>query len=255
MRYDDEKDPGTAALAAVAGLARSVEALTRDVAAMKTGLRQTASKTAVARLNDTVASLGNTVASFEELLTRLAAAKPSNGKPADGSDVEPVRSWLRMPEHDPAAVEAVLSELLPWMESTYLRYATARETLPPCWLWHPDIVEELLWLMDTWTTAYDSDEASNKLVGDWHDRQRPGVTRRIGEYAESCDVLAHRDTAGHPAVTVPLAADADPFVTWWTTSRTTHGPAPTPDQIKAGRRGGLTAVPNSAPNSTAGGHR
>lgn len=253
MRYDDDKDPGTAALAAVAGLARSVEALTRDVAAMKTGLQQTASKTAVARLSDSVASLGNTVASFEELLTRLAAAKPSNGRADtnDGSDAEPVRSWLRLPEHDAAAVEAVLSELLPWMESTYLRYATARESLPPCWLWHPEIVEELLWLMDAWTTAYDSDEASNKLVGDWHDRQCPGVTRRIGEYAEACDVLAHRDTAGQPAVTVPLAADADPFVTWWATSRDTHGPVPTPEQIKAGRRGGLTAVPIP----TAGGHR
>ncbi|MEU4603480.1 hypothetical protein AB0F43_10920 [Kribbella sp. NPDC023972] len=252
MQYDDEKDPGTAALAAVAGLARSVEALTRDVAAMKAGLKQTASKTAVARLNDTVASLGHTVASFEDLLTRLAVARPSHGrgKPADASSVEPVRSWLRLPE-DPAAVEAVLSELLPWMESTYLRYATARETLPPCWLWHPEIVEELLWLMDAWNAAYDSDEASNKLVGDWHDRQRPGVTRRIGEYAPACDVLAHRDPAGQRAVTVPLAADADPFVTWWATNRDDNGPAPTPEQIKAGRRGGLTAVPNS----TAGGQR
>ncbi|MGW1341339.1 hypothetical protein ACWCOV_09820 [Kribbella sp. NPDC002412] len=252
MRYDDDKDPGTAALAAVAGLARSVETLSRDVAAMKTGLQHTASKAAVSRLNDTVASLGNTVASFEELLTRLAAK--SNGgrsRAAAESEVEPVRSWLRLPEHDAAAIEAVLSELLPWMESTYLRYATARETLPPCWLWHPEIVEELLWLMDAWTAAYDSDEASNKLVGDWHDRQRPGVTRRIGEYAPACDVLAHRDPAGQPAITVPLAADADPFVTWWSTNRDTHGPAPTTEQIKAGRRGGLTAVPNT----TAGGQR
>ncbi|MEV0290659.1 hypothetical protein AB0H36_41575 [Kribbella sp. NPDC050820] len=251
MQHDDEKDPGTAALAAVAGLARSVESLTRDVAAMKKGLQQTASKTAVARLNDTVASLGNTVASFEDLLTQLAAGPGTGrGKAADASSVEPVRSWLRLPEDDEAAVQSLLSELLPWMEATYLRYATARESLPPCWLWHPEIVEELLWLMDAWTTAYDSDEASNKLVGDWHDRQRPGVTRRIGEYAPACDVLAHRDTAGQTAVTVPLAADADPFVTWWATSRDTHGPAPTPEQIKAGRRGGLTAVPD-----TAGGQR
>jgi hypothetical protein len=256
MQYDDEKDPGTAALAAVAGLARSVEALTRDVAAMKTGLQQTASKTAVARLNDTVASLGNTVASFEDLLTRLAAT-PASARKAPGSsassDVEPVRSWLRLPEHNEAAVQTVLSELLPWMEATYLRYATARESLPPCWLWHPEIVEELLWLMDAWTAAYEGDEASNKLVGDWHDRQRPGVTRRIGEYAPACDVLAHRDAAGQHAITVPLAADADPFVTWWATGREDNGPAPTPEQIKAGRRGdrgGLTAVPD-----TAGGQR
>lgn len=252
MQYDDEKDPGTAALAAVAGLARSVETLTRDVAAMKTGLHQTASKTAVSRLNDTVAALGNTVSSFEDLMTRLAA-KPgsSRGKAAGESGVEPVRSWLRLPEQDAAAVEAVLSELLPWMEATYLRYATARETLPPCWLWHPEIVEELLWLMDACTAAYESAEASNKLVGDWHDRQRPGVTRRIGEYAPACDVLAHRDGAGQRAAVVPLAADADPFVTWWATGRDANGPGPTPEQIKAGRRGGLTFVPTT----TAGGQR
>ncbi|TDW91106.1 hypothetical protein [Kribbella sp. VKM Ac-2566] len=256
MQYDDEKDPGTAALAAVAGLARSVETLSRDVAAMKTGMQQTASKTAVARLNDTVASLGNTVASFEDLLTRIASTPAGARKAAgsgDCSDVEPLRSWLRLPEHDQAAVETVLSELLPWMESVYLRYATAWETLPPCWLWHPEIVEELLWLMDAWTIAYEGEEASNKAVGDWHDRQRPGVTRRIGEYAPACDVLAHRDTAGQRAITVPLAADADPFVTWWATARDDNGPAPTPEQIKAGRRGdrsGLTAV-----RDTAGGQR
>jgi hypothetical protein len=252
MRHDDEKDPGTAALAAAAGLARSVESLTRDVAAMKQGLQQTASKTAVTRLAETVTTLGNTVASFEDLLTRLTAKPGSGGNTTadDAGEVEPVRSWLRLPE-DTAAVEAVLSELLPWMETTYLRYSTARESLPPCWLWHPEIVEELLWLMDAWTAAYEGPEASNKLVGDWHDRQRPGVTRRIDEYAPSCDVLAHRDTAGQRAVVVPLAADADPFVTWWATSRDNHGPAPTPEQIKAGRRGGLTAVPTN----TAGGQR
>jgi hypothetical protein len=251
MRYDDDKDPGTAALAAVAGLARSVDALTRDVAAMKTGLQQTASKTAVARLNDTVASLGNTVTAFEDLLTRVTAKPSSTRGKAEGSgDAEPVRSWLRLPE-ERTAVETVLSELLPWMESTYLRYATNIESLPPCWLWHPEIVEELLWLMDAWTGAYEGPEASNKLVGDWHDRQRPGVARRIGEYAPSCDVLKHRDSAGQPAVVVPLAADADEFVTWWADDRDANGPEPTPEQIKAGRhRGGLTAVPD-----TAGGQR
>jgi len=249
MQYDDDKDPGTAALAAVAGLARTVETLSREVYSLNQGIKQTASKTAVTRLNDTVASLGNTVASFEDLLARLAA-KPGKATAAEANDAEPVRSWLRLPEQDTAAVETVLSELLPWMEATYLRYSTAREALPPCWLWHPEIVEELLWLMDAWTAAYEGAEASNKLVGDWHDRQRPGVSRRIGEYAPSCDVLKHRDDAAQRAVTVPLAADADPFVTWWATGRDNNGPAPTPEQIKAGRRGGLTAVPD-----TAGGQR
>ena len=250
MQYDDEKDPGAAALSAAAGLARQVDAINRDIYTLKRGMDQAADKNTVNNLAKTVASLGNTVASFEDLLERLTAkpAKPGNGNDGDAA-AEPIRSWLRLPE-DTAAVQTVLSELLPWMESIYLRYSTAREELPPCWLWHPEIVEELQWLMDAWTAAYEGPEASNKLVGDWHDRQRPGVTRRIAEYAPSCDVLKHRDDADKRAVTVPLAAEADPFVTWWAGDRDNNGPEPTPAQIKAGRRGGLAAVPD-----TAGGQR
>jgi hypothetical protein len=249
MRHDDEQDPGTAALTAVAGLARQVDTLGRDVYTLNQAAKSTAAKADLKALTRTVESLGNTVTSFEDLLARLTA-KPAKNKASGDGDAEPVRSWLRLPEEDVAAVEAVLSELLPWMESVYLRYATARDELPPCWLWHPEVVEELVWLMDAWTAAYDGPEASNKLVGDWHDRQRPGVTRRIGEYAPSCDVLKHRDEAGQRAVAVPLAAEADPFVTWWATGRDGTGPEPTPAQIKAGRRGALAAVPD-----TAGGQR
>ncbi|MEU4390182.1 hypothetical protein [Kribbella sp. NPDC023855] len=251
MDHTDHVDPGTAAMSAVAGLARQVEAINQDVYTLKRKADDAASKATVKNLAKSVESLGNTVTSFEDLLARLTAkpAKPGSGADSD-DDAGPVRSWLRLPEQDAGAVEAVLSELLPWMESIYLRYSTARDGLPKCWLWHPEVVEELVWLMDAWTAAYDGPEASNKLVGDWHDRQRPGVTRRIGEYAGDCDVLQHRDDADQRAVTVPLAADADPFVTWWATARDDNGPAPTQDQIKAGRRGGLTAV-----SETAGGNR
>jgi len=241
MKHEDHVDPGVAAQRAVAGLARSVEALTRDVQALQGGMRNAASATEVTRLAKIVSELG-------DLLTQ---APPGRGTAKGGGkgEPEPVRSWLTLAE-DQAAVEQVLSELLPWMQTIYLRYGDAREALPPCWLWHPEIVEELLWLMDAWTAAYQGPDASNKLVGDWHDRQRLGVTKRINTYAPSCDALAHRDPAGQPAVTVPLAADADPFVAWWATGRDNHGPAPTPEQIKAGRRGGRTAVPD-----TAGGQR
>ena len=58
MRHDDPKDPAEAALAAVAGLARSVESLTRDLAAMKKGLKNTASATQVSQLAQVVTDLG-----------------------------------------------------------------------------------------------------------------------------------------------------------------------------------------------------
>ena len=96
MRHDDEKDPGTAALAAVAGLARAVEALTRDVEAMKKGLQQSASATEVTRLARIVTELG-------EVLTR----NPQGSKGKDKA--EAVRSWLTLAE-DAAAVETAIRE-------------------------------------------------------------------------------------------------------------------------------------------------
>ncbi|MEU0093884.1 hypothetical protein [Kribbella sp. NPDC006257] len=235
MKHEDHQDPGTAAIAAVAALARTVEGLARDVAAMKKGLKLAATAQSVTHLAGVVDSLTETL------------GKPAPGKVKE--QTEPVRSWLTLPD-DRQAVEAVLAELLPWMQLVYLRYSDAQATLPPCWLWHPDIVEELVWLMDAWTLAFEGPEASTKLVGDWHDRQRPGVMRRVGLYATGCDLPTHLTDAGEPIVAVPLAADADPFVTWWASDRDHNGPAPTPDQIRAGRRGGLTAVPD-----TAGDHR
>ncbi|GAB2580316.1 hypothetical protein [Kribbella endophytica] len=243
MKHDDHEDPGVAAQRAVAGLARTVEALSRDVQAMKGGLRNVASAGELTRLAKVVTELG-------EVLTQAPAKRTSSG--ADTDEAAPaVRSWLVLAE-DEAAVQTVLSELLPWLQTVYLRYKDGRESLPVCWLWHPEIVEELLWLMDAWTAAFHGQEASLKLAGDWHDRQRPGVAKRVTGYGEGCSVLAHREHAGQPAVTVPLMNDADPFVTWWATGRDQHGPTPTPEQVKAGRPGGaaLTAVPN-----TAGGQR
>jgi hypothetical protein len=243
MKHQDHEEPGVAAQRAVAGLARTVEALSRDVDAMRSGLKHTASARELTRLAKVVTELG-------EAMTQ-APAKRSNGRSGDDEAATAVRSWLVLAE-DEAAVQAVLSELLPWLQTVYLRYKDGRESLPVCWLWHPEIVEELLWLMDAWTAAFHGEEASLKQVGDWHDRQRPGVAKRVTGYGEGCSVLAHRENAGQPAVTVQLMNDADPFVTWWATGRDHNGPTPTPEQIKAGRPGGasLTAVPN-----TAGGQR
>jgi hypothetical protein len=243
MKHEDHEEPGVAAQRAVAALARTVESVSRGLDDLKAGMRQTASAAELTRLARTVTELA-------EAMTQ-APAKRSSGGSAEDEVAPAVRSWLVLAE-DEAAVQKVLSELLPWLQTVYLRYKDGRESLPVCWLWHPEIVEELLWLMDAWTAAFHGQEASLKLAGDWHDRQRPGVAKRVTGYSEGCSVLAHREHAGQPAVTVPLMNDADPFVTWWATGRDHNGPTPTPEQVKAGRPGGasLTAVPN-----TAGGQR
>ena len=68
----------------------------------------------------------------------------------------------------------------------FLRYPDGVAVLPECWLWHPDVVEELLWLMHAWRAAYEGRGASVQLAGDWHDRQRPGVVRRVRTAVGSC---------------------------------------------------------------------
>ena len=237
MRHDDPQDPAEAALAAVAGLARSVESLTRDLAAMKKGLKNTASATQVTQLAQVVTDLGEAM--------RKAPARGKKDEP------EPVPSWLNLPLDDPGPAQELLGELLGWMRDVYLRYADARKSLPPCWLWHGEVVEELVWLMFAWTAAYQGPEASLRAAGDWHDRQRPGVARRIGElYAAGCDLIAHRDTDAPANVTVPLADAADSIVAWWTETRDSHGPTPTREQIAAARPGGLSVV-----TTTEGGSR
>ncbi|TCC35096.1 hypothetical protein [Kribbella sindirgiensis] len=234
MKHTDHDDPNAAVQKAVSALARTVEKLARDLDALRGGMRQAASKGTVKELADVVTHLSETV----QQVAAAAAKKP-------GSEDEAVRSWLRLAE-DEAAVQGVLSELVPWMQTVYLRYGDARVTLPPCWLWHPEVVEELLWLMDAWTAAFYGPDASLRLVGDWHDRQRPGVMRRVGLYADACDLTNHLEHAERLAAEVPLLDDLDPFVTWWASDRDNTGPAPSRDQIKAGRRGGqttLSAVP------------
>jgi hypothetical protein len=216
---DNHDDPAAQALAGVAGLARQVEPLSRDVAAMKKGLKLTASAAEVARLAQVVTDLGETLA---------------KSPPRQRSEPDAVPSWLVLP-YDAKDAQTVLADVLGWLRDVYLRYADARNGLTQCWLWHPEVVEELLWLMYAWMAAYRGDGASVKAAGDWHDRLRPGVVKRIREYTKGCDFTRHKITSATPAAEVPSAEAADAIVAWWSKTRDQHGPAPTPEQIAAAR--------------------
>ena len=52
---------------------------------------------------------------------------------------------LADPPDQPPRSPATLAELGEWLRVVYLRYPDAASGLPECWLWHPDVVEELLW--------------------------------------------------------------------------------------------------------------
>ena len=76
-----------------------------------------------------------------------------------------------------------------WLRRVYLRYADA--ALPSCWLWHPDVVEELWWLRQAHAEAFHPQTGSWRAVGDWHDRQRPNLVRRLRPLVNKCELSLH----------------------------------------------------------------
>ena len=218
-------DPGQgdgavfASAASVAGLARQVEAISVSLAELVD---------VPARVEE-VAAL---VAALAGDVTALMAEAARSRKPQP--------SWLVLPAETTVRDAVVLLvELAAWLGAVYLRYPDGVRCLPGCWLWHPDVVEELLWLHRTWTDAYTGIKASASAVGDWHDRLRPGVARRVLASAGVCSVENHqpgrtplRDP--HPATGgVPVEDAVEPIAFWWATNRDAEPPTPTTTQLAA----------------------
>ena len=213
---------------ALAGLAREVDGLRRSLEEL------VGTPTRVDDLARTVAQLADAVAA--------TPARP-------GPTVAP--TWLAAPT-DSEALAALLEELCRWLHAIFLRYPDGAAVLPECWLWHPDVVEELVWLMHAWRAAYEGRGASVQLAGDWHDRQRPGVVRRLRTAVGSCSRERHQTRPGWnstpPGATpVPGAEAATSIAWWWAAARGDAAPEPTSDD-SGGRTGsGIGAAANGTP--------
>ncbi len=160
-------------------------------------------------------------------LADAVAAAPARPGPT------PAPSWLTAPT-DADATISLLEGLCSWLRAVFLRYPDGVAALPECWLWHPDVVEELLWLMHTWLAAYQGKTASVQLAGDWHDRQRPGVIRRLRTAAGSCSKERHQTRPGwadgpRPAAEVPGTDALASIAGWWAIARDRAAPEPVPD--------------------------
>ncbi len=199
---DSPADPTSAA--ALAGLAREVEALRHTVDTVA-GLRQ--------RVEDLAAVVADLAVAVEQLM-----ASPA---------VKPPMCWLDFADSEADAF-ALLAELAGWTGAVYLAYGDA--ALPDCWLWHADLVEELLWLSQAWQAAYAGPRPSVALVGDWHDRLRPGVVRRIRATHGACSIENHTDPQPSPAVP---ADGAEPIAAWWAHQRSDPAPAPAAELLAA----------------------
>lgn len=145
-----------------------------------------------------------------------------------GGDVPAVRSWLLADRPDQALTD--LAELIAWMHQVYVCYPDA--AIGPCWMWHPHVVEELWWLSQAHREAYDPEAGSWLRVGDWHDRQRPGVARRIRELLAKCDLSLHLPDRkpGQPLPAVPMAGYGADIAEAWAAQR--GRPEPTRAQIE-----------------------
>lgn len=196
-------EPGASA-AAVAGLASEIEALRRVVTPLVDRVDEMATLTA-------------------ELADRARNQAVRAGPRA-------VPSWLAAPA-DAALTRRLLDELDAWVRTVFLRYTDANQVLPDCWPWHPDVVEELLWLMHGWLTAYQGENASVGLVGDWHDRYRPGVVRRIHSLAAACSLEVHLSTHEDRTYRKRRPDVVGPIAVWWASARHERGPEPTPTDL------------------------
>ena len=211
MSTDQHECPNTAA---VAGLAREIETVRRMVERLDRVAED------VGGLSQLVNDLVNQVDAASRTAAPLAAA-----------------SWLDLPEEMPAAAFTI-RELVDWLGRVFLRYPDAARALPECWLWHPDVVEEVLWLMYAWKAAYRADSGTVHLAGDWHDRYRPGVVRRVRERAGTCSLDNHTPRASRPSGAqpgAPMAEALQPIAQWWAKDRADPPPEPTDEQLaKAG---------------------
>jgi hypothetical protein len=120
--------------------------------------------------------------------------------------------------------DAAVDDLLDWLAEVYLAYDGA--TLAPCWAWHPGVVEELAVLRGIHRVIYA--ETDWLRLGDWHDRYRPGVVRRVGQALAACDITQHY---GDQARTVPLSDALGPIYA----ARAAKTPIPAPSDEQTAR--------------------
>ena len=150
------------------------------------------------------------------------------GPPNTDDDGPPaIRSWLLATDAEQAVKD--VAELVDWVGRVYVRFSRAQ--LSSCWLWHPEVIEELWWLRGAHADAFHPENGSWMRVGDWHDRQRPGVERRVNGLLGKCSLSRHVDRNGRPAdVAEPtppaLAGHHAAVAAHWVATRTA-GPAPT----------------------------
>lgn len=176
---------------------------------------------------------------LQRLESHLAALRQSITSSADGAAPTPPTavpvSFLLLADEERGLTLA--ADLLDWVDRVYLRFSDTR--LPTCWAWHPDVIEELLWLRHAHADAYGRGGSWGR-AGDWHDRYRPRVADRIRRYVGTCQLSEHVAGRPHgkPVRQIPLLSAVNRLITFWMRpdSATAPRPEPTPAELTEANR-------------------
>jgi hypothetical protein len=135
-----------------------------------------------------VEELAARVDELADAVEQLAAAR--------GGGEAAAPSWFAVTDPDQAA--QMLVDLVPWVYRVVVpqvRHAAGDQTLPPCWMWHPERVEPLLALQQAWIDAYQGEAGRASAAIEWQARWLPAwqdETRRMTKTNFSkCDVSGH----------------------------------------------------------------
>lgn len=201
-------EPGEIARPVWAALARDEERTRRRLDALESLVR---------KLGDKLTTVAD----------QLTAREPTPGGAATAGAERGCRSWLQ--GGDPERAAADLAELAGWVERVYLAFPDS--SLPSCWIWHPDAVEELWWLYQSHIDAYHPVTGSWMRVGDWHDRQRPRVVWRFHKSVAQCAPARHRQDYRSPLRrrTRPAEDSINVVAAWMTDGRPATAPLPPDD--------------------------
>lgn len=203
----------------------------------------------------TVVALGRAVQralrrldTVDKNVLQLAADVTALGVQLTGARPEAAPLWSWFGVDDPVRATEDLAALVEWVDAVYLRFSGVQ--LPSCWLWHPDAIEELRWLRGAHADAYDPEHGSWLRVGDWHDRQRPGVVRRLHADLGACALDRHADTGPrgrevHDPEPAPLGAHHGAVARTWVATRTA-GPDPDAALLAEAKQAGASRTAGRA---------
>jgi hypothetical protein len=170
-------------------------------------------------LRQRLAALESTAVSTARLgeladqLARLSAVVATL-QPADPDDDTPqgaIWEWTSLTAEEATDAWRRLAE---WVDSVLLprtpgffkgrRGAGAGLGSPvwaPCWVMHPDVVDDVTMLYATWHHAYHDAEAIPTRAAEWRDRWLPGALGRIADALKDCHKGGHRNPESQVSAT------------------------------------------------------